>query len=249
MRLSARWSSKWTLAARPWNVGTIWVSARSWGGDEADGAALHQAANHRLGADAAIVRIGAAEEFVEQEQHRQAGTAAHDNLAETGDFGVKARFAVLERIDHAHRCGHGQRRHTQTSGGHGGHRPRPAPCSTRRREAACSCRTCLTPLTTSRCVSPPIRTSFGTQREGFIKGWRTASPSNAGPFSTSSGKVHSGRSKERAARELMASSSATARIQPATRGTGLLAPGFDGHRTPVPATTARGPIVRSTRWS
>ena len=41
------------------------------GGDEADGAAREQAAHDRLGADAPVVRVGAVQDLVEQEQERR----------------------------------------------------------------------------------------------------------------------------------------------------------------------------------
>ena len=39
------------------------------GGDQPQSAAVHQAADHRLGADPPVVGVGAVEDLVEQEEH------------------------------------------------------------------------------------------------------------------------------------------------------------------------------------
>ena len=66
------WSSKCTLAARSPSVFGDIRQRQVVGGDQADGAALHQPAHQRLRADAPVVRVGAVQEFVDQEQHRGA---------------------------------------------------------------------------------------------------------------------------------------------------------------------------------
>ncbi len=72
-------------------------------GDQADRAAVDQAADDRLGADAAIVRVGAVEQLVEQEQERQRPAREVDQLAHAGDLGVEPRSAGLKRILDAER--------------------------------------------------------------------------------------------------------------------------------------------------
>ena len=60
------------------------------GGDQAERPACQKPANHGLGADAAIVRVGAVEDLVEQEQDgKRALREAHD-LAQPRDLGVEA---------------------------------------------------------------------------------------------------------------------------------------------------------------
>ena len=67
-------------------------------GDQADGAALHQAAHQRLGADPPVVRVGAVQEFVDQEQHRQRPGRQVQNLPQPQDLRVEARDAALQGI-------------------------------------------------------------------------------------------------------------------------------------------------------
>ena len=54
------------------------------GRDHADGAPVDQALHDRLGADAAVVRIGAVEQLVEQEEERQRPAREVDQSAARG---------------------------------------------------------------------------------------------------------------------------------------------------------------------
>src|SRR5215470_2959452 len=58
-------------------------------GDDADCAALDQAFDNSFGADKAIVRIGAAQNLVEQEEQRQIALGQFDDLPQPRDLGVK----------------------------------------------------------------------------------------------------------------------------------------------------------------
>ena len=73
------------------------------GGDQADRAALDQAAHDGFGADAAVVGIGAVQELVDQEQDGQRAGGQVDDLAQPRDLGVESRLAAcsesLMRID------------------------------------------------------------------------------------------------------------------------------------------------------
>ena len=64
--------------------------------DQADRAALDQGANESLRADAPIRRIGTLQQFVQQKQQRQ--RAGLEQLAQSGDLGIKARAALMQRI-------------------------------------------------------------------------------------------------------------------------------------------------------
>ena len=64
----------------------------------------------RLGADAAIVRVRAVEELVEEEKKRKRPSREIDQLPHPGDLGIKPRAARLQRILDAERPTEGQRR-------------------------------------------------------------------------------------------------------------------------------------------
>jgi len=59
------------------------------GRDQADRTAVEEPAEHRLGADAPIVGIGAVKELVEQEKERQRASSQIDELADPGDLCVE----------------------------------------------------------------------------------------------------------------------------------------------------------------
>ncbi len=88
------------------------------GGHEADRAQVDQAADDPFGADASIVRVGAVEELVKQEEQRQRSAGTIDHLAHPGDLGVKPRAAGLERILDAERGADGQGREVEPRGTH-----------------------------------------------------------------------------------------------------------------------------------
>ena len=81
------------------------------GGDETDGAALDEAPDHGLGADASVVRVGAVENLVEEEEHRGLSLGELHHLPQAQDLGVEVGDAVLERVldaDRGRRLGGGR---------------------------------------------------------------------------------------------------------------------------------------------
>ena len=111
-------------------------------GDQADGAALHQAAHQRRGADPPVVRVGAVQELVDQEQHGQRPGRLVQNLAQAQDLGVEARDAALQRIGQPDGGADRQRREPSAAARAPERRPAPAPHSRRGCAASCSCPTC-----------------------------------------------------------------------------------------------------------
>jgi len=65
------------------------------GGDEAEGTVAQELADDGFGADAAVMRVGAAEDFVEQEKNGFSEREGED-LAEAEDLGVEAGAAFAE---------------------------------------------------------------------------------------------------------------------------------------------------------
>ena len=59
-------------------------------GCEPDGVALEEAANDGFGTDAAVVRVGAAEDFIEEKEDRERGAGQFNDLFEARNFGVEA---------------------------------------------------------------------------------------------------------------------------------------------------------------
>ena len=59
---------------------------------------LDQRADDGLRADAAIVRVGAVEDLVEQEQHRPRAARRLDDGADAENLRVEARVARLQRV-------------------------------------------------------------------------------------------------------------------------------------------------------
>ena len=94
-------------------------------GHQADRAQVDQAADDPFGAHAAIVRVGAVEELVEQEQERQRPARQVDHLPHPGDLGVKPRAARLQRILDAQRGTDRDRREHEAGPHAPGHRPGP----------------------------------------------------------------------------------------------------------------------------
>ena len=65
-------------------------------GDQADRAAVEQASKNRLGSGAAVVRVGAVEELVEEKKERQRTAGQVDELSNTGDLCIEPRLAGLK---------------------------------------------------------------------------------------------------------------------------------------------------------
>ena len=86
---------------------------------KADRAQIDQAADDRFGPDASIVRVGAVEQLVEQEEQGEWSAGAHDDLTHPGDLGIKPRAAGLERILDPESGTDGQGRDGQSRGAHG----------------------------------------------------------------------------------------------------------------------------------
>ena len=76
-------------------------------------------AHDRLGPDAALGRVGAVEDLVEQEQRRDRSARDVEHLPYALDLGVEARLAVLQRVLDADRRRHRQRREAQRDRAHG----------------------------------------------------------------------------------------------------------------------------------
>ena len=66
--------------------------------DQSYGPALEQSTNHALRTDAAIIRVCALQQFVQQEQQRRVTACEVKELAEAGDLRIKARASLLQRI-------------------------------------------------------------------------------------------------------------------------------------------------------
>ena len=72
------------------------------GRHEAEGAAVEQVQEHRSRAEVTRARVGAAQEFVEQEQHRRLGRGVVDDAAQLLQLGVEVARAALQRVVDAH---------------------------------------------------------------------------------------------------------------------------------------------------
>src|ERR1700761_6678456 len=83
-------------------------------GDESDGMAGEQATEQRLSGNAAIVRIGAGEQLIEQEEGRLRGGEIGD-LLQTLNLRIKAREAALERVLHRDGCAYSDRRQAEAA--------------------------------------------------------------------------------------------------------------------------------------
>src|SRR5881396_3858383 len=68
-------------------------------GRETDGAQIDQVAEHGLGTDAPVVRVGAAEQLVEQEEQGRRSLRQVRELPQPRDLGVEPRASVLQGID------------------------------------------------------------------------------------------------------------------------------------------------------
>ena len=159
-----------------------------------DRAGLDERPHDRFGADPAIVRIGAVQNLVEQEQQRNRTARGLDDGADAQNLGVEARVPGLQRVLDPKRRAEGQRRQ----------RSRAA-----RTGAPASASTTLTPTDRSsvlfpdmfepltmmtRGPSPPRWTSFRTDTRSAISGWPSAWASNSGPRGSSVGNGSAGRS-------------------------------------------------------
>ena len=93
-------------------------------GDQPEGAAIDESLDDGGGADLPVVRVGAAQQFIQQEQNRAGTAGERDNFAQTGDLGIEAGTAVLQRILHANRDAQAQRRNLEARGAHRSAGPR-----------------------------------------------------------------------------------------------------------------------------
>src|SRR5690606_38404597 len=66
--------------------------------NQADLASIQERAQQALGADAAIVRVRALQQLVEQEKQRRAAAAELVKLPQTRDLGVEAGSALVQRV-------------------------------------------------------------------------------------------------------------------------------------------------------
>jgi hypothetical protein len=86
---------------------------------EADGAALEQPAQDALRADAPVVRVGAAEQLVDQKQRRDGPAREVDDLPQPGDLRVEARAPLLQRVVDPQRAADRQARDDEPAGADG----------------------------------------------------------------------------------------------------------------------------------
>ncbi len=111
-------------------------------GSETDGSGLNQSAQERLGSDLAVVRIGAAQQFVHQKKRRPTTASQIDNVFQTADFRVETRLVIGQKESLARSeapiCKRDSRSRVAVTGA-------PAQASTTlsptARSKACSCRT------------------------------------------------------------------------------------------------------------
>ena len=78
-------------------------------GRETDGAQIDQVPEHGLGTDAPVVRVGAAEQLVEQEEQGRRSLRQVRELPQPRDLGVEPRASVLQGIDRPDRGADGER--------------------------------------------------------------------------------------------------------------------------------------------
>src|SRR5712692_3216297 len=88
------------------------------GGNQANGAAIQKATQHGGGADEPIVRIGAVEELVEEEQKRYGTDRKIGKLPDPRDLCVETRAPLLQRILDAKSGTDRQRCDSKRSGPH-----------------------------------------------------------------------------------------------------------------------------------
>ena len=81
--------------ARPGRSSAIWASARSCVVINPSRAAIDESLHDGGGADLPVMRIGAAQQFIQQEQNRAGAAGERDNFAQAGDLGIEAGTAVL----------------------------------------------------------------------------------------------------------------------------------------------------------
>ena len=72
--------------------------------DEADGAAGEQGPHDAFGTDEAVFGVCALQEFVQKEEDGRIFFGEVADLAETGDLGVEAGAAFLERVVDENAC-------------------------------------------------------------------------------------------------------------------------------------------------
>ena len=66
------------------------------GGDESDGAEPHEGGDDRIGADPAVVRVGACQDLVKQEERRHLSARQIDDGAYPDDLRIEARLPGLQ---------------------------------------------------------------------------------------------------------------------------------------------------------
>src|SRR5262245_41328569 len=87
-------------------------------GNQADRLPVDQAADDRLGADSAIVRIRAVQDFVQKKEHRHLFRKLHD-VVQTLNLSIETRGSLLQRIHHANGRANGQNRNQHALRAHG----------------------------------------------------------------------------------------------------------------------------------
>ncbi len=87
-------------------------------GDQSQGAMIDESLHDAGGADPAVVRVGAAQQFIQQEQHRTRAAGEGDDFAQARDLGIEAGTAVLQRILHANGDAQAERRNLEARGAH-----------------------------------------------------------------------------------------------------------------------------------
>lgn len=91
-------------------------------GDKPNRGAVDKPGDYRLGSQAAVVRVSALKEFVQEEQQgERPGGEAHE-LANAADFGIEAGMTGLEGILNAKGGADGHGAEPQRCGAHGGTR-------------------------------------------------------------------------------------------------------------------------------
>ena len=175
---------------------------------QADGAALDETLHDGGRPDAAVVRVRARQQLVEQEQHRQRPGRLVDDRPEPRDLGEEPRFARLQRVLHAQRRADRQRRERQAPRAH--------------RRAGLGEHRCDADRPEQRALARHVRSRDdqhargGVQphvvrhtARGAISGCARPSPSKSGPRSTIAGNGSAGCSYAYDESEVSASNSPT----------------------------------------
>jgi len=112
------------------------------GRDQPDGPAVDQALHHRPGANDAVVRVGAVEDLVEQEQERPRPFREANELSDPRDLGVEPRPTRLEASPGSSASPRSPAPRPEAGRPEPEHPRAPGPRSYRPSAGACSCPTC-----------------------------------------------------------------------------------------------------------